>query len=138
MTMTRLIVIVALAAGTTTGCFDRSSDYDTISEARHDHVFEKGWLPDFLPNSTKGLSLVTSVENSTGHGEFRFDPLEYPAFSAKLRRHTGVVTGRDVDEQLVKELIAQGFEARKYSSGVTNWIFLCSQQKATCHFFVWQ
>lgn len=135
---TYLIALFALISLALSGCLDRSDEYDTINDARKNHVFEKGWLPDLLPASTHDLKVATAVEISAGRGKFRFDPKDYRSFSAKLSEYNGVMSKVDDDNDSIRRLLDEGYEARSYSSGPTNWIFLCDQRKAICEFFVWQ
>lgn len=132
------IALFSLTALALSGCVDKSDDYETIDDARKSHVFEKGWLPDLLPASTYDLKVITTVEVSAGRGKFSFDPQDYRAFSAKLSTHDGIMSKVDGDNKSIKRLLNEGYEARAYSSGATNWLFLCEQRKAVCEFFVWQ
>ena len=45
-----LIVICVLTA-----CEVHTSRYDTLQAAREDQLFERGWVPDVLPESTRSL-----------------------------------------------------------------------------------
>jgi hypothetical protein len=131
------IALTALISLALSGCLEKSDEYDTIEEARKNHLFEKGWLPDLLPASTYDLKVVTAVEIPAGHGKFRFDPKEYHDFAAKLEPHEGVMSKVESDNESIRELLDRGYEAHAYSSGTINWIFLCEQRKAVCEFFVW-
>ena len=132
------IALLFLIVQALSGCVDKSDSYDTIDDARNNHVFEKGWLPDLLPNSTYDLKLVTAVDVSAGRGKFSFDPKEYRDFSAKLSEYDGGMSKIDNDNKSIRMLLNEGYEARAYSSGATNWLFLCEQREAVCEFFVWQ
>lgn len=48
---TLLLVVVCLL----TACEVQTTRYDTLQEARHDQLFERGWVPDVLPESTRSL-----------------------------------------------------------------------------------
>lgn len=132
------IALFAVLALILSGCLDRSDEYETVDDARKSHVFDKGWLPDLLPASAYDLKVVTNVEISAGRGKFRFDPKDYPEFLAKLARYEGSMSKIDDDNESIKKLLGEGYEARAYSMGATSWIFLCEQKKAVCEFFVWQ
>lgn len=134
----REIMLSALFAMALSGCLDRSDHYDDVSDARANHVFEKGWLPDMLPASAYDLRVITNVEVSAGHGRFRFDPKDYRTFFTNLSPYDGVMSKIDSDNKSIKMLLDGGYEAHTYSSGATNWIFLCDQKKTVCEFFVWQ
>lgn len=136
--LTRSIVLSALCAVVLSGCLDRSDDYDDIDDAKAGHVFEKGWLPDLLPASTRDLRVTTTVEDSAGRGKFNFDPKDYAAFIANLSAYDGAMSKVEKDNRSIKKLLDKGYEAYTYASGATNWIFLCNQKEGHCDFFVWQ
>jgi len=130
--------LFALTLGALCGCLDRSDEYDSINEARSERVFEKGWLPGFLPETTRDLKVVTTVDVSAGRGRFIFDPEEYPSFSARLSDYDGSMPKIDGDAKAARRLLYEGYEARVYSSGGTYWLFLCESGEGVCEFFVWQ
>lgn len=133
----RRIALPALFAVALSGCLDRSDHYDDINDARANHVFEKGWLPDMLPASTYDLKVITTVEDSTGRGRFRFDSKDYRAFSSNLSPYNSVMSKDDRDNKSIEQLLAKGYEAHTYSSSRGDWVFLCNPREAICEFFVW-
>jgi hypothetical protein len=133
-----LILLFGLLSLALSGCLDRVDEYDTIDDAKKNHVFDKGWLPDILPPSTHDLKVVTTVEISAGRGNFSFDPQDYGAFYMRLSAYNGRKSKVDEDNRAIERLLAKGYEARAYSLGATNWLFLCRKAEAVCEFFVWQ
>lgn len=137
-TVVRAVALSALLAATLCGCTYRSEHYDSVEEARANNLFEKGWLPDVLPASAHDLNMFTAVETSSGYGRFRLDPKDYRAFSARLSAADGPMPDSDRDRKAARKLLDEGYEARRYASVSTRWLFLCNANGAVCEFFVWQ
>lgn len=132
------VVLPVIFAASLSGCLDRSDHYSNVNEAREGRVFEKGWLPDILPESAYDLKVITTVESSAGRGRFRFDPNDYRAFSDNLLPYDGAMSKIDSDNRSIRRLLDNGYEARTFSSRSTSWVFLCDQKNSVCEFFVWQ
>lgn len=127
-----------LAATLLSGCMEKSDSYNSVGDARASRVFEKGWLPDFLPASTRKLKVSTSVEISAGRGSFSFSKEDYAPFLSRLAPYNGALSKVEADSASMKKMLGDGYEPRSYASGSTNWVFLCSKDEAICNFFVWQ
>lgn len=136
--LVRRLVFPVLLAAVLSGCSDVTSDYDDLNAARAARLFEKGWLPDILPASTYDLKVATTVDISAGRGRFRFDPKDYPAFTARLSAFDGSLPMVDSDNDSVRRLLERNYEAHGFAEHGSKWIFLCDQKDAICEFFVWQ
>ncbi len=44
----------------------------------------------------------------------------------------------DRDRRAARKLLDEGYEAWRYASVSTRWLFLCNANGAVCEFFVWQ
>ena len=70
-----------------TGCdASVSSAYSTRVDAEADRLFERGWLPDFIPRSSRSITMTNNLDLNISSGEFRFDASEYDEFVAHLNR----------------------------------------------------
>lgn len=133
----RRIALAALMAAALSGCWDATSYYDDLNEARADRLFERGWLPDILPVSAHDLKVATSVDIGAARGRFRFDPKDYPAFTAQLSAYDGNMSIVDSDNDSVRRLLERDYKAYSFAGSRAKWAFLCDQKEAICEFFVW-
>ncbi len=63
------------------GCSDAvTNQYATYAEAQQDNLFERGWLPDILPESTIDIEVVNNLDNNTSHGGFLIEESGLQAF----------------------------------------------------------
>jgi hypothetical protein len=68
---------LALPLATLAGCGERVVHrYETVAEARRDGVFERGWVPDILPDSATALVELHDLDTSARCAGARFAPLE--------------------------------------------------------------
>ena len=131
------ITLAALMAAALSGCGDVTSYYDNLNEARADRLFERGWLPDILPASTHDLKVATTMDIGAGRGRFRFDPEDYPVFTAQLSAHDGTMSIVDSDNYSIRRLLERDYEAYSFAGSRVKWAFLCDQKEAICEFFIW-
>lgn len=76
-----LILLVFLNA-----CDTVSREYKSVEEAKAEKIFEKGWLPDILPSSTRSIKTKNDLDVGTSSGEFYFDLKDYQSFINKLEK----------------------------------------------------
>ncbi len=83
-----LSLIVALLCS----CSDKvSSYYATYSEAKQDRLFERGWLPDILPQDTTHISVTSDLDLNTSTGQFHIPPASLSRFKEKLQNQSGAI-----------------------------------------------
>lgn len=58
--------------------------YPTRAEAQADRLFERGWLPSILPDSSYDITTRNDLDTNTSKGSFSFDERDFPAFRAHL------------------------------------------------------
>ena len=101
------------------GCDDSvSSTYSTRAEAEADNLFDRGWLPEIVPPSSKSITMTNDLDLNTSNGQFKFDPADYSAFVAYLER----TPSQDKD----------GASAYSYE----DWVFWISPNKSECSFYM--
>ncbi|GHC64651.1 hypothetical protein [Roseibacillus persicicus] len=59
--------------------------YSTREEAQVDRLFERGWLPEILPDSTFDMVIQNDLDRNTSTGSFSLKKKDLPAFLAHLR-----------------------------------------------------
>ena len=96
-----------------TGCDEVASSYATVPDARDNHLFDRGWLPDILPASARDISVTTDLDANLATGQFWFDPVDFPSFAAHF------------------ESLYSPFE---YTAGGYTWTFFCDAASGYCYF----
>lgn len=68
------------------GCSDEvTTQYATYTEAQKDSLFERGWLPDILPESTKHIKVVNDLDTNSSQGSFIIEGSEVGLFLEKIK-----------------------------------------------------
>jgi hypothetical protein len=64
------------------------SKYKNYADARRDRLFERGWLPDSIPKSSREFIVENNLDLNLSKGEFYFAPTdkEKEDFGAYLTR----------------------------------------------------
>jgi hypothetical protein len=100
-----------------TGCDETvTSDYATRADAEADQLFERAWLPEIIPPSSRDIVTKNDLDLNTSTGEFHFDPADRAAFVAQLTR----LASRDEKDQL-----GYSYET---------WVFLLDRTKPFCRY----
>jgi hypothetical protein len=131
-----LIVTTLAVAGCTSDVV--TSRYETLSEARADHLFERGWLPDVLPPSVRNIRTTNNVDLNTSVGEFEISPSEIPLLESKVQV-VGKLAG-PLSDELEREIQAHmksGGLAYQFSEETYTWVFLCNRTDGRCEYTMW-
>ncbi|UXA00110.1 hypothetical protein [Vibrio splendidus] len=68
------------------GCSEVVSDeYSTYAQAKQEHLFDRGWLPEILPKSTVKIEVNNDLDANTSEGSFIINEPELSEFIAKLK-----------------------------------------------------
>ncbi|MGR5219260.1 hypothetical protein ACPV4B_03405 [Vibrio parahaemolyticus] len=68
-----------------TACSDVvTSDYDTLKQAKQDRLFERGWLPNILPVSTRSITVSSDLDLNTATGHFKISVNDLQVFKQQL------------------------------------------------------
>lgn len=118
-TCNAIAAVLTLAVMLIVGCGDSvSSSYATRAEAEADQLFERGWLPEIIPVSSKEIVMTNDLDHNISNGEFRFDAVDYDEFVGHLKR----VPEKDKD----------GSSAYTFE----DWIFWIGSDKSNCRFYM--
>jgi hypothetical protein len=116
-----VVVTTALLLG---GCSDVViTNYYTLAEAREARRFDRGWLPDILPESSRDIRTSNDLDLNRSEGEFFFDPSDFSAFTARLSRATAPNSTRKSDGS---------YELFEYFDGKSTWTFKCNASAGHC------
>ncbi len=126
-----------LAAITLAGCSDVvTSRFKTLAEARADSLFERGWLPDFLPSSSIDIVTRNNLDLGTSVGEFSFVPADGQRFYNKLSPGAPVRTGFANWSEMVAGYSERKYSAWSYHDGPYTWAFFCKKTHDQCEYFL--
>ena len=64
----------------------QSSIYSSYHEAQADGIFDRGWIPHFIPVSSHHILEVHNVDTNEICAQFTIDPLAEGSFMTELRR----------------------------------------------------
>lgn len=113
-----LLSLIALLV--VVGCSDTvESRYVNRAEAEADSLFERGWLPNIIPQSSHDIVTKNNLDVNTSSGEISFLPTD----SADFARH--LVGTRDFDKE---------FSSLTYSNNGTTWFFEVNFSKGHCKY----
>lgn len=131
-----LLLVVALGLP---GCSPDTvtTRYSTLADARADHLFERGWLPDVLPTSTVRIRTSNNLDLNTSVGEFDFVPAQAPMLFRALM--PGARTDAPFEDwaETVQSYSDREFSAWTYKDSDTTWVFFCHGGKGHCDYFAW-
>ncbi len=113
----RILVTVVVVAAFVSGCEETvTHSYATRADAEADQLFERAWLPDIIPASSKGIITRNDLDLNTSTGEFYFEQADRSEFVGHLKR----LPGRDGKHYL-------GYSYQE-------WVFLVDRTKEFCRY----
>jgi hypothetical protein len=114
-----------------------TSRYESLNDARADHLFGRGWLPDILPPSAGGIRTSNNLDLNTSEGEFSFATSDYAAFAARLQPY-GAIDAPFVNfEGKVEQMRADGLHPAVFEDDTSTWIFFCNPEGGHCLYTMW-
>jgi hypothetical protein len=111
--------------------------YGSLEEARADHLFERGWLPDLLPASARDLRLASRPDLANSTGEFHFAPADFAAFGKSLSAYTRPKSPFSGFADEVDGHIHRGHPAFQYVADGNTWVFMCIPEQGVCSYAMW-
>lgn len=84
---TNTLCFLAVSALLLSGCYDVVvHHYPDRAAAEADQLFQKGWLPEIIPQSSRNIRTENDLDINMSEGEFTFDPTESATFVARLAK----------------------------------------------------
>ena len=131
MSALALLVLLFLAIW---GVWDvKEYSFQTKDEALSESFFEKGWLPEFIPESATDIQVTRNIDINTSEGGFAFDPKEFEQF-------VRILAQKDTDEcklgqpENYLELRSKGYISIDCSHGDIAWIFMIQKELGDCQY----
>jgi len=87
MNMRLSLLLVVVCSGFLVGCHSdrRESFYPSLSDAKKDGALDRGWIPDFLPDSSHAIHEVHDNSPSTTWCAFEFLPTDSQGLRKSLK-----------------------------------------------------
>jgi hypothetical protein len=130
MTVTRIgfLVIVSLLF---CGCGDTvTSRYETRADAEAGRLFQRGWLPSIIPQSSCDITTKNDLDINVSEGEFTFSPDHAKDFTDHLRRmDASEVSGTDS-----VRFMERGYWPHAYRDEDSWWTFFVNSKKGHCKY----
>jgi hypothetical protein len=114
-----------------------SDHFATLAEARADGLFERGWLPDVLPDSTTHLRTSNDLDLNRSTGRFRIAPADVASFAARTVPGAPAVAPLPGWKQVVAGYLDDGFQPHTHSSDGQTWVFFCWAASGECQYVSW-
>lgn len=115
-------------------CSDSVTErYATIEDARKAGLFERGWLPDALPSSTRNIEARNDLDLNVSVGEFALSPSDVGSFTALLQSYSAKPV--DADVHLASYLRAkekEGLRVGVLKKASSVWAFVCDTNAGRC------
>ena len=112
-------------------------EYESYEAAADDNVFGGGWLPDFIPDSATRMSVTNDLDYNTSRGEFRYDPVDTPAFLAQLRPWEGGGAPFDDFAARVAQMESRGFRPYEFAADGNVWVFFVDAADGRVEYDMW-
>lgn len=112
-------------------------NYSTIAAARADQLFDKGWLPDILPDSARNINVSNNLDLNVSTGDFSFNAADWAHFEQR------VTAGANPDAPFadwnsnLKRHKADGDSDWSFQDESTTWVFFCRSAKEHCEYYMW-
>jgi hypothetical protein len=113
------------------------SRYSSLADARTDHLFERGWLPEILPTSAQAIRTANNLDLNLSEGEFSFAPVDAAAFVSRLQPYKAEPNPLESVELLVAKMRRKGFEPYSFMDADTSWVFFCKAELGYCEYTMW-
>lgn len=121
-------VILWLFLSFSVGCDVVRKEYDTLQHARDDGLFDRGWLPNILPESATSIRTANDLDINTSEGEFTIAIQDADAFIERLSVLEEPYAGQS---DYIERMQSRGYEGFSYTD-VQTWLFLCSRKTGHC------
>lgn len=114
-----------------------TSHYATKLDAEKNSLFGRGWLPDFIPASSREIVTHNDLDLNTSDGGFDCKPEELPAFIQRLRPYTAGSAALAPVADRVAAMKAKGYAAYYYRDQDTVWVFYVEPVKGHVDYVTW-
>lgn len=104
------------------------SRYETRADAEADRLFQRGWLPCIIPQSSRDITTKNDLDINASEGEFRFLPDHAKDFTDQLQR----MDASEVSNSDSACFIERGYMPHTYRDKDSWWTFFVNSEKGHC------
>jgi len=108
--------------------------YQTKTEAAEDRLFDRGWLPAFIPDSATHIKVINNLDINTSIGSFDFAPDDFTAFADAIHASNDG-TSKHGSNSRMQELKQAGYEDYDICDRGACWRFLIHPQQGRCEYW---
>jgi hypothetical protein len=114
-----------------------TSHYGTYSEAAADHLFGRGWLPEFIPSSSFNITASNDLDFNTSEGEFMYQLKDTEQFISKLQPYGGRKAPFENYKKTVDNWKARGYMPYEYVNEGFVWVFFINRERSHTYYDLW-
>jgi len=114
-------------------CESATFTYPTVAQAREAQMFDKGWLPNVLPESAHNIRITTWVDASRCRGRFQLPENDLTPFLESLTSER-LRFRYDAWRDALEEFKETGREVHFYGSYRAVFAFSCDLAAESCEF----
>jgi hypothetical protein len=111
--------------------------FDTLAEARADGLFERGWLPDILPDSTTTIRTSNDLDLNHSTGRFRVGPADMDTFASHSTPGAPSRSPLRGWDSVVAGYADAGLLPRTCHRDGGTWVFFCRATTGECQYVSW-
>jgi len=135
-TLILAVSLCVLFAAVIFGAFDTVEDsYQTKEDAKADRLFERGWLPGIIPDSSSDIKVSSNLDINTSCGSFNFNPKELDEFVRSIKATTKQDTRLMGEYPRMKFLSDRGYVSLYYRYNGTVWRFFIHPDHGHCEYW---
>ena len=111
-----------------TACGTSERTYHTEIDAKNAGVFQRHFLPDVVPTSSREIYIQSKWWSRRASGVFSFDPRDRQAFFGRLQSNLDAGVWGDWSK-VAPYLRSNGVAPLGYSSTHGRWLFFCTERQ---------
>ncbi len=135
-TLILAVTLCVLFAALICGAFDTvESSYQTKEDAKADRLFERGWLPGIIPDSSSDIKVSSNLDINTSVGSFHFNPKELDEFIRSIKSNTAQDTRLMGEYPRMKVLSDRRYVSLYYRDNGTVWRFFIHRDNGHCEYW---
>ncbi len=131
-----VVSVVGLLVAVIFGAFDTvEQSYPTKHDARADRLFERGWLPTIIPDSSTNIEVSSNLDINTSTGSFSFNLKELDDFVRDIQSNTEQDTRFMGEYPRMEVLSKSGYMRFYYKHNGTIWRFFIHPHRGVCEYW---
>ena len=114
-----------------------SFHYASKAEAQAAGLFQKGWLPAFIPESASNIQIQNNLDLNTASGSFTFAAQDWSVLDKGANMQLASPAPFAAWPKIQAEHSAKHFQQRQHSEGGASWFFFCQPALGFCEYLMW-